>query len=145
MAAVTVSLGVAAVTVGHALQSSSPGAPDFTEEQVERGEQVYVNHCQQCHGDQLQGANAPALVGESFEASWLSGEELSELYEKISKQMPFRNPGSLSEEQYLDVTSFVLAQNGYEPTGTALSTENLDVELQPPGGDGAGTEESADE
>lgn len=135
LAAVAASLAITAVTVGHAVQNAEPATPDFTEKQVNSGEEVYVNHCQQCHGENLKGQRAPALVGEAFVNSWLSGEQLEALHTKISQQMPLNNPGSLSEQQYLDVTAYVLAQNGYEPTGEALTTENLEVELQPPAKD----------
>ena len=37
--------------------------------------------------------------------------------------MPYDNPGSLTQEQYLDVISFVLARNGYPAGETAMTAD----------------------
>ena len=42
----------------------------FTEEQANRGQAQYEGYCLRCHGEDLTGANARALVGEDFLRNW---------------------------------------------------------------------------
>src|SRR6185312_10181241 len=77
-----------------------------------------------CHGANLQGEAAPPLIGQTLKAAYGTGTA-TQLYDFISRQMPQNAPGSLSEPQYLDVTAYILAQNGV-PAGTAaLRLESL--------------------
>jgi len=96
----------------------------YTSAQAAQGGSVYAESCASCHGANLQGEAAPPLIGQTLKAAYGTGTA-AQLYDFISRQMPQNAPGSLSERQYLDVTAYILAQNGV-PAGTAaLGIESL--------------------
>jgi mono/diheme cytochrome c family protein len=90
-------------------------------QQVAAGQQVYTQHCAQCHGANLQGMSGPPLT-QSYVASF---GQASGLVDYISKQMPLNAPGSLSQEQYYDVLAYILDQDGLLPAGTPLTPQNV--------------------
>lgn len=95
--------------------------------QVSAGEQVYASSCAMCHGDQGQGGNAPALIGSDVDLSQHGDGQ--GLLDYISDKMPASSPGSLPDEQYLDVTAYILERNG-DLSGEALTRDNAaDVAL----------------
>ena len=75
------------------------------------GEEIYVQLCVQCHGRDLRGGTGVALVGEDarsidkperyFQQSITAG---------IGRMPSFR--GTLSEEQILRVTRYIMKQQG---------------------------------
>lgn len=98
------------VAIGQAQPSSK-----YTASQLKTGATVYAQHCSQCHGAQLQGNSAPTLKGSSFERKYPNEKAI---YDFASTQMPANNPGSLSKQQYTDVTAFILSKNE-KSTGTS--------------------------
>jgi alcohol dehydrogenase (cytochrome c) len=104
--------------------SNAASSGGYTTAQAGRGAVVYVAHCQQCHGANLQGQSGPQLTGQTFRQSYGNGT-VAPLYDFISRQMPANAPGSLSPQNYLDVTAYVLSKNGYPAGTTPLSTANL--------------------
>lgn len=105
-------------------KSSSQGV--YTKFQAEAGAKVYSQYCAGCHGAKLQGGAGPALSGDSFAKRWESGGKTADdLYSIIHTQMPKNAPGSLKEEQYLDVLAYILQENGYKAGGKALSSKDL--------------------
>jgi alcohol dehydrogenase (cytochrome c) len=117
------------VLVGTVTKAAAPGA--FTQAQSTHGGAVYSANCASCHGASLKGQSGPPLVGASFAKSYETNQPISALYDFISKQMPYNAPGSLSQQQYLDVTAYVLAKNGYAAGDVALSKATLSHELAP--------------
>jgi alcohol dehydrogenase (cytochrome c) len=104
------------ISVGPAVvQAKSSGS--YTSAQASRGATVYTQYCAQCHGANLQGDSGPALSGEVLRATYGAGTA-AQLYDFISRQMPQNSPGSLSQQQYLDVTAYILSRNGF-PSGNA--------------------------
>lgn len=108
-----------------------------TQQQVDAGQQVYAQNCAKCHKSSLEGGAGPALKGPDF-ASNLQFSQLTgqKLFDFISKQMPLNKPGKLTEQQYLQVYSYILSQNGF-PTGSQELTKDKlgQVQLLPlPGG-----------
>lgn len=88
----------------------------YTEAQAARGKAVFVAQCQACHGESLQGTGAnPPLQGERFFESWRE-DNLLNLFTKMRELMPRRDPGSLSDSQYLDIVAHILQSNSF-PTG----------------------------
>lgn len=84
--------------------------------QAERGAAVYVAACAQCHGPDMTGIDAaPPLVGGRFAANW-NGVALGDMVERIRISMPQNDPGSLGRAQVVDVTAYLLQQNGF-PAG----------------------------
>jgi mono/diheme cytochrome c family protein len=88
----------------------------FTAAQADRGADVYKKDCASCHGDGLNGVDeAPALTGTTFLSNW-DGQSLGDLIDLTRKSMPKDNENTLSRQQYVDVTAFVLRANGF-PSG----------------------------
>jgi mono/diheme cytochrome c family protein len=95
----------------------------FTEEQVARGEEAYAS-CTRCHGRRLNGAaddpdmkSTPPLARAAFLRDW-DGQSLAALFELTRATMPQDNPGSLSDQQYIDVIAYMLSVSG-APAGDA--------------------------
>ena len=93
----------------------------YSTAQAARGRQIYQTQCTGCHGDVLEGTSGPPLVGEAFLANW-SARPLADIVDKIQKTMPFNQPGSLSRQQSIDLTAYVL-QVGNFPAGQAEINE----------------------
>jgi mono/diheme cytochrome c family protein len=108
-----------------ALASQAPGSQSetvwdgvYTSEQAARGKVVYEQNCADCHST----GEAPTLFGGTFMRRWFE-DSLNSVYTKMRSQMPLNTPGSLPEAAYLDILSFVLAENGF-PAGAEPLTSN---------------------
>lgn len=98
--------------------------PVFSAEQAARGQAAYVHSCVICHGEDLDDGDfggAP-LRGSWFRNHWGSSD-LSELYGYTKSAMPPDNPGSLTDEDYADIVSFILQKNGYASGRKDLGTD----------------------
>ena len=100
----------------------------FTVAQATRGQAVYPGTCGMCHGRRLNGApddpdmrSTPPLARAKFLRDW-GGRSLATLFEYTRATMPDSNPGSLTDEEYVDVIAYMLSVGGM-PAG--------DDELQP--------------
>jgi S-disulfanyl-L-cysteine oxidoreductase SoxD len=95
----------------------------FTEEQAERGAQLYAEHCAQCHGEALGGVEAaPALSGVDFYGKW-DGETVAALFDRIRVSMPPNTPGALSRAQNADLIAHLLQVGGYPAGSTPLAAQ----------------------
>src|SRR6187549_3899441 len=80
----------------------------FTTEQAERGKVLHLGVCAKCHGDRGDGAGepdqpqAPAIARATFLRKWDS-QSLASLFEYIRSTMPPDNPGSRTDQNYIDV------------------------------------------
>ena len=95
----------------------------FTAEQAARGELAYGT-CTRCHGRRLTGAaddpdmkSAPPLARASFLRNW-GGRTLATLFEYTRATMPQNNPGSLSDQEYIDIIAYMLSVS-QAPAGDA--------------------------
>ncbi len=94
----------------------------FTAAQAEAGRNIYSQICSGCHGAKLEGSgDAPALSGGTFLLHWRS-KMASELFGEILQNMPPSNPGSLGEATALNVTAYLLQQNGAAPGDQPLGS-----------------------
>lgn len=92
----------------------------FTAEQAQRGKRAYEANCAVCHHVSLLGEQyAPALKGSSFLRKW-AGQSVGDLFMFVSEQMPLTAPGSLTDQQYIDIVAYVLSQNDLPAGGTEL-------------------------
>jgi mono/diheme cytochrome c family protein len=107
-------------------QSSSGTVRDgvYSAEQAKRGRTMYDTKCASCHDG---GTMGPELWGDAFLANW-DGKDLNAFFTRIQSTMPEDAPGSLSENEALDVIAYVVQTNGFPagekalPTASALST-----------------------
>ena len=90
----------------------------FTEAQAKRGQAVYSGACGMCHGRRLNGApddpdmrSTPPLARARFLRVW-EGSSLATLFEYTRATMPEGNPGSLTDEEYVDVIAYMLSIGG---------------------------------
>jgi alcohol dehydrogenase (cytochrome c) len=97
---------------------------DYTNAQASAGNAVYTQYCAVCHGPNLQGESGPAISGQPLHLAYGAGTA-AQLYDFISRQMPQDKPGSLKAQQYLDVTAYILARNGFPSGDTALNMQTL--------------------
>jgi S-disulfanyl-L-cysteine oxidoreductase SoxD len=114
--------------VGQPAAAPSVLAGAYTEEQALRGRTLYYEHCLQCHGETMAGADkAPALAGPQFASTW-SGAPLAALVARIAT-MPPEKPASLLEVQRVDILTYVLWYNGL-PLGSVPLPAEQDVLMQ---------------
>ena len=90
----------------------------FTEAQANRGQGVYRGACGGCHGRRLNGApddpdmrSTPPLARARFLRDW-EGRSLATLFEYTRATMPESNPGSLADQEYVDVIAYILSISG---------------------------------
>lgn len=116
--------------------------PVYTTAQAERGKQVYQANCITCHLAELDGSANPTaeargapLVGTRFVQDF--GEsKVSALFNKMKRDMPSGRPGTLADQQYLDVATYVLQRNSF-PAGSAELTVDTAGNTWIPGAGGA--------
>jgi PQQ-dependent dehydrogenase (methanol/ethanol family) len=114
---------VAGLLFAGSVSAAGPGY--YTRAQAASGAAVYTAHCQQCHGVSLEGQSGPALAGTAFKKYVGRAGTAASLYDFISRQMPADKPGSLSQQNYLDVTAYLISRNGYPAGDVALSPSTL--------------------
>ena len=107
---------------------TSPASGAFTAAQATSGHEVYTNTCANCH-------TAAQHSGATFASTW-NNRRVFDLYEIIYNTMPVDNPGSLSDQEYVDVVAYILQLNGHRPGKAALmpdaaALKALRIEIQP--------------
>jgi PQQ-dependent dehydrogenase (methanol/ethanol family) len=124
--------GLSVLTLALAAAESSGSASKaklpFTSSQAKSGGQVYSSNCQGCHGQNLGGGSGPALKGSGFLSKW-GGQSIGKLHGYIAQNMPLGQAGKLSKQQYLEVTAYLLSQNGFGAGGTALDDKGLKTSI----------------
>lgn len=89
----------------------------YTRVQALRGQDVYAGNCRNCHTPESH-------TGPQFIARW-SGKPLLDLYAYIRDQMPKNDPGTLTAEEYVDVTAYLLRMNRVPHGATELPVDTL--------------------
>lgn len=84
----------------------------FTAAQAAKGEQVYMTSCVSCHP-------AGTYAVQAFRDKW-NGAPLSRLFDLVTGTMPKTEPGSLDNQDYIHVISYILKINGAPPGKTPL-------------------------
>ena len=90
----------------------------FTEAQATRGQALYTGACAFCHGRRLNGApddpdmrSTPPLARARFVRVW-EGRSLATLFAYTRATMPEDNPGSLTDQENIDVIAYLLSVGG---------------------------------
>jgi S-disulfanyl-L-cysteine oxidoreductase SoxD len=119
---VVVALVLAAASSGRALAfarqtgDKPAAAPTYTDEQSTRGEAIYTKACGPCHEDK---SLAPLLQGEPFAKNW-SDKTVDALFNKILSTMPLQDPGTLTDQQSIDLVAYILKLNHFSAGPEAL-------------------------
>ncbi len=115
----------------------APAAPSpkssgwYTAQQASAGHTLFQSSCAACHGATLAGGMGPALAGDAFLAKW-GTHTLADLSAFEHKQMPLTAPGSLTNQDYTDITAFILQENGFQAGATKLvAGSEMSRRLQP--------------
>jgi ankyrin repeat protein len=122
-----------AVPIIKAADSSVPGSKTiwdgvFTEQQAQRGQQVYRRACAACHLDSLQGDTvSPPLVGSGFLARF-TGQSAHEMVQNLRGSMPQNAPDSLGDRGYVDLVSYLLKANGSQTGALELPLDVAELE-----------------
>ena len=109
----------------------------YSADQAARGKIVYEASCAVCHSADLTGSDqGRPLAGDPFKQDWME-DTVGNLYSRMSRLMPFEEPGSLNDQAYLDVLAYILEFNLYPVGSEELTTDGLD-EIRIEGPDGPG-------
>lgn len=126
-------LGALALALPAAAQDAAPATTDpalagtiwagvGTPEQIDRGKVVFSGVCAKCHGARGNGAGepdqpeSPAIARATFLTKW-DATTLDGLFEYIRTMMPPDNPGSRTDEEYVDAMAYMLTLSEV-PVGT---------------------------
>lgn len=120
-----------------AAQSDAPKAPApkfYSVEQGTRGGEVYRAQCGKCH-------NVIDHSSADFRLAW-HGQTVRALYDYLRGTMPDDDPGKLTDQQYIDVTAYLLRANGMPAGDSALVADTgvlrkLVIDIKPAGGPAA--------
>jgi S-disulfanyl-L-cysteine oxidoreductase SoxD len=96
----------------------------YTSAQAQRGQVAYAERCASCHRADLGGFSGPPLKGDLFMDRWREFN-LSVLDGLIRNTMPATAPGTLSQENYLDILTYILQSNELPAGGAALTAAIL--------------------
>jgi len=101
----------------------------YRADQAEHGKALYLKSCAAgCHGENLAGSGpTPGLVGSDFLGRW-SGLNLGELFKRVRSTMPKNKPGSLSDDQYATIISYLLSANGFAAGADPLSADRANLD-----------------
>ena len=87
----------------------------YTTDQATKGREVFNSNCLGCH-------TTASHQGTAFQLKWF-GRPLYDLYDYVSQAMPKAAPGSLTEDEYVWVTAYILRLNGMPAGRTELNAE----------------------
>jgi len=96
--------------------ASAPAPPPPAEEgiyataQAERGRTSFRDVCAECH-------YSSEFRDQQFQFKW-GRRTVGDLYREIVRNMPEDDPGSLADQEYVDIVSYILQLNGF-PAGSA--------------------------
>ncbi len=94
------------------------GAAD--DAQLARGTAIYGERCAVCHGTNLEGGLGPSLIADDLATRHPTALDL---FTYVRDNMPFNDPGSLTDAQYLDAVALILDRRGVMFEG-GLTTAN---------------------
>jgi mono/diheme cytochrome c family protein len=91
----------------------APGAASFTDVQADRGRDLFRGSCTECH-------YSGEFSDSQFQFKW-SRRTAGSLYQLIQTTMPETAPGSLMPEEAVDIVSYILRMNGFDPGAMELA------------------------
>jgi mono/diheme cytochrome c family protein len=106
--------------LGTALSAAEPMQTVFTAEQAAAGERAYNTQCAMCHGVELHGPNAPALIGAEVMQNF---DTVAGLYTYTAAAMPPQAPGRLARQDYVNIMAYILKANGARAGSKPLTAD----------------------
>jgi mono/diheme cytochrome c family protein len=101
----------------------------YTQDQTQKGRDLYSQHCAVCHGNDLGGGEeAPALAGADFISNW-NGLTAGDLFERMRTTMPQNKPQSLTREVNATILAFILSSNKFPPGQAELSSQTEQLKM----------------
>lgn len=94
-----------------------PPAP-YSAAQATRGQQVFNQTCGACH-------TGERFIGQQFVENW-GDRRVGDFYSLVRSTMPVDNPGGLKDQDYLDVTAYLLKAN-HSPAPAAPESLSTDT------------------
>lgn len=91
------------------------GSAVFSDVQADRGRDSFRALCTECH-------YSSEFSDAQFQFKW-SRRSAGNLYQMISNEMPESAPGSLTDQEYVDLVSYILRMNGFEPGQSELMAD----------------------
>jgi mono/diheme cytochrome c family protein len=132
MSGISTGFAVVALVVAVSAQErsgSTPGTPRtvwdgvYTSAQAERGKQAYHSYCARCHRDDLSGYN-DLLRGQRFMEKYREAP-LHLFFDKTRATMPRDAAGTLSDQIYADIVTYVLQVNEFPAGSAELRVEDM--------------------
>ena len=112
LSCLSIAVALGAASIGVVAQQARMADGVYSEAQAARGEALYAEYCQACHGPQLTGTEfGPGITGAEFTARWRT-RPARDLFDLIRTTMPVNSPGGLSLEQNADLVAFLLKRAG---------------------------------
>lgn len=111
--------------------SAAQHKANFSAAQITPGKKLYAAECAQCHGDELQGHNAPALRGPGFAPPTNSTFTVGGIFQYVTTNMPADKPGQLKPKEYADIMAYLLYANGYSPSGKTMTANTAGDDQSP--------------
>ena len=98
----------------------------YTRAQADAGKATFDQVCAKCHAFKPWEKSElnPDLAGEAFLDRW-DGKSVKELTSLIFATMPNDGSAFLDEKQSLELTAYILQQNGFPPGEQALAADAL--------------------
>lgn len=87
----------------------------YSKPQAAAGKKLYARHCIRCHD---------RSYFDQVLRTW-QGESLGNLYLVMSSLMPEADPGSLADQEYLEITAYILSLSGFPAGRQPLTREAL--------------------
>ncbi len=100
---------------------------------AEEGKEVYRVRCEECHGPEAKGADQGALVGGHDTLATDKPKKTptgywpyaTTVFDYIRRSMPFKKPGSLTNDQVYAVTAYLLALDNIIGPNDEMNRETL--------------------
>ncbi len=110
---------------------------------VADGAQLYERQCRECHGPEGKGSEETGFIGAPQDLHLEKPKKTvgsywpyaTTLYDYIRRAMPFKTPGSLSDDQVYAVTAYILSLNKLVGPDETLDAAKL-KQIQMPNRDG---------
>lgn len=120
----------AGAQVDSTVKTDSTAKTTVSQEQAVRGLSVYTKTCVECH-------TKSDITGADFKIKW-NGRPVYELFDVIRTTMPDDKPGTMTQDEYIDVVAYLVRINGAASGGSPFvasdtaTLKRLKMEIQVP-------------